>query len=97
MHTAQAAILATVPPVGRYVFFNLAANVTPATLRDSLSRLAPLVDGDHTLLAVGPQLVAALGATVPGLREFPAMTVVSCCIAARPSKRRWRLPSTCCK
>ncbi|MBP6535986.1 MAG: Dyp-type peroxidase, partial [Xylophilus sp.] len=74
MHTAQAAILATVPPVGRYVFFNLAANVTPATLRDSLSRLAPLVDGDHTLLAVGPQLVAALGATVPGLREFPAMT-----------------------
>ena len=74
MHTAQAAILATVPPVGRYVFFNLAANATPATLRDSLSRLAPLVDGDHTLLAVGPQLVAALGATVPGLREFPAMT-----------------------
>jgi len=74
MHTAQAAILATVPPVGRYVFFNLAANATPATLRDSLSRLAPLVDGDHTLLAVGSQLVAALGATVPGLREFPAMT-----------------------
>ena len=74
MHTAQAAILATVPPIGRYVFFKLAANVAPATLRDSLSRLAPLVDGDHTLLAVGPQLVAALGATVPGLREFPAMT-----------------------
>lgn len=73
MNTAQAAILATVPLVGRYVFFNLAADATSAGLRDSLARLAPLVDGDHTLLAVGPQLVTALGATVPGLREFPAL------------------------
>ncbi len=72
-HTAQPAILATIPPVGRYVFFNLAPHTTPAALRDSLARLLPLVDGDRTLLAIGPSLVAALGAQVPGLREFPAL------------------------
>ena len=73
MTTSQAAILAPVPPVGRYILFTLATDATPATLRESLARLKPLVDGEHTLLALGPQLVQALGAEVPGLREFPAL------------------------
>ena len=73
MTTSQAAILAPVPPVGRYILFTLAADATPAALRESLTRLQPLVDGEHTLLALGPQLVKALGAEVPGLREFPAL------------------------
>lgn len=73
MNTAQAAILESVPPVGRYVFFSLAPDATPAALRESLGRVQPLVDGRTVLLAVGPQLVAALGAQLPALREFPAM------------------------
>ena len=73
MKTAQSAILATIPPVGRYVFFALTTGTTPDALRESLARLTPLVDGEQVLLAIGPQLVAALGAQVPGLREFPAM------------------------
>jgi putative iron-dependent peroxidase len=70
---AQAAILAPLPPVGRYLLFTLADDASPASLRHSLARLQPLVDGTHTLLALGPQLVQALGASVPGLREFPAL------------------------
>ena len=73
MTTAQAAILAPLPPVGRYLLFTLADDASPASLRHSLARLQPLVDGTHTLLALGPQLVQALGASVPGLREFPAL------------------------
>ena len=73
MKTAQPAILATIPPVGRYVFFALTTGATPDALRESLARLTPLVDGEQVLLAIGPQLVATLGAQVPGLREFPAM------------------------
>ena len=73
MTTSQAAILAPVPPVGRYILFTLATDATPAALRESLARLQPLVDGEHTLLALGSQLVKALGAEVPGLREFPAL------------------------
>ena len=69
----QAAILEPLPAVGRYLLFTLAEGASAASLRQSLQRLLPLVDGRHTLLALGPQLVQALGAQVPGLREFPAL------------------------
>ena len=107
MTTSQAAILAPVPPVGRYILFTLATDATPATLRESLARLKPLVDGEHTLLALGPQLVQALGAEVPGLREFPALKGpgvdvpssvatrrATCCCRPVPSKEPWRLRCT---
>jgi putative iron-dependent peroxidase len=47
----------------------------PAQARAVLTALAPLVDGDAAALGLGSQLVCALGQTVPGLREFPALTV----------------------
>ncbi len=76
MNTAQNAILSAIPTVGRYLLFTLAPDATPAALRRSLAQLQqpqPLVDGQRVLLAVGPQLVDALGAQVPGLRELPAL------------------------
>ena len=71
MKNQQPAILLPLPAVGRYLLFSLAQ---PGVVREALSRLAPLGDGDAVLVAIGPQLVAALGASVPGLREFPAMS-----------------------
>jgi putative iron-dependent peroxidase len=71
MNNQQPAILLPVPAVGRYLFFALAQ---PGLAREALKRLVPLGDGDAVLVATGPQLVAALGATVPGLREFPVMS-----------------------
>lgn len=85
MTTAQTAILAPLPPVGRYILFALASDATLATLRESLARLKPLVDGDHALLALGPQLVKALGAEVPGLREFPALKGPGVDVPATPT------------
>ena len=65
-----------VPAIGRYVFFSLSADAQgdPAVLRQSLQRLAALVDGKRVVAALGVELVQALGAQVPGLRPFPELT-----------------------
>ncbi len=70
MNLAQSGLLSPVPSQGRYLFFSLAdAAAAPACLR----ALAASVDGERVVAGVGPQLVDALGATVPGLREFPTL------------------------
>lgn len=68
---AQPGILAPVPRVGRYLFFTLAPE--PRPLADALLRFAPLVDGVAVVAGLGLACVAAVGAAVPGLREFPIL------------------------
>jgi putative iron-dependent peroxidase len=72
MLNAQPGILQPVPAAGRHLFFTLPR---PAEARAALTVLAPLTDGDTAVAGLGPQLVQALGQTVPGLREFPALAV----------------------
>jgi porphyrinogen peroxidase len=68
----QPGILEEVPAVARYVFFDLAREgAGAAAIRESLKRLSPLANGSAVVVGVGPSLVAALGAQVPGLHEFP--------------------------
>jgi putative iron-dependent peroxidase len=69
---AQPGILQPVPAAGRHLFFALAQ---PAQARAALTALAALADGDAAVVGLGPQGLQALGQTVPGLREFPALTV----------------------
>ena len=70
MTSAQPGILGPLPRLGRYLFFSI-ARTDP--LRDSLSRLASLANGDAVVVAFGPECVAALEAQIPGLRPFPAL------------------------
>jgi len=70
----QPGILDGVPPVARYVLFNLASGVDAAAIKEALSRLAPLVDGSDVVVGVGPSLVKALGADIPNLHEFPDLS-----------------------
>ena len=65
---AQPGILQPVPAAGRHLFFTLAQ---PDQARAALAALAALADGDAAVVGLGPQLARAL----PGLREFPALTV----------------------
>lgn len=58
------------PAVARYVTFNAVADADRAALGAALQRLAQAADGQAIVVGVGPSLVAALGASVPGLREF---------------------------
>lgn len=81
-HAAQSGILAPVPRVGRYLFFVLAD--APQTVGAALTRLAPLVDGQSLVLGLGLDCVAALGATVPGLRAFPDLGAAPVSVPATP-------------
>ena len=75
---AQPGILQPVPAAGRHLLFTLAQpiqSVQPAQARAALAAFAPLADGDAVVTGLGPQLIRALGQAVPGLREFPALTV----------------------
>ena len=70
----QPGIMESVPAVARYVVFSLADKATGAQdIKDALSRLSPLANGSDVVVGFGPSLVAALGAEIPGLHEFPAM------------------------
>lgn len=80
---AQPGILAPVPRVGRYLFFTLAAE--PRPLADVLARFAPLVDGAAIVAGLGLACVSALGATVPGLKEFPDLDGAEVAIPATPA------------
>lgn len=81
MSTSQPGILAPLPLHGRYLTFTIA---DPARLSDCLRACAQHIDGDHAVLGLGPQLVQALGATVPGLREFQARTAGTIPIPVTP-------------
>lgn len=83
MLSCQSAVLQDVPVVGRYVFFSV-ANPNPALLRDGLKRLADQVDGAQVLVGLGLPLVQALGVTVPGLRDFQALTGAGVAVPATP-------------
>jgi putative iron-dependent peroxidase len=71
---AQPGILQPVPAAGRHLWFAL---VQPAQARAALTAFTPLIGGDAAVVGLGLPLVQALGATMPGLREFPALTVAS--------------------
>lgn len=62
------------PAVARYVTFNAVADADRAALGAALQRLAQAADGQSIVVGIGPSLVAALGASVPGLREFPHLS-----------------------
>jgi porphyrinogen peroxidase len=71
MRTSQPAILSPVPAHARYLTFNARAG---AAIKPILADLAarPLEDG--VVIGFGPGLIQGRGATVDGLRPFPAIS-----------------------
>jgi porphyrinogen peroxidase len=71
----QPGILEPVPFVARHVLFKLAdPSVDAQAIKDALLRLSPLANGSDVVVGIGPSLVSALGAQVPGLHEFPDLS-----------------------
>src|SRR5512147_2069426 len=68
MHSIQPGILAPVPPVARYLTFELAADGAA----DALLRLAAATDGVSQVVGVGRSTALAVGREVPALRYFPS-------------------------
>jgi putative iron-dependent peroxidase len=65
----QPGILERIPPVGRYVQFDLAKGTDP---RDGLRALKKLADGDSFVIGIGGTLAAALGKPIAGLHDIPS-------------------------
>lgn len=87
MSLVQNAVLADVPPVGCYVFFDLTSREA-AQVRQSLARLAALPElagGQQLLVGVGSELVQVLGAQVPGLHNFETITGAGVSVPGTPS------------
>jgi len=71
----QPGIFEGVPAVARYALFTLTdPSVDVQAIKEALKRLSPLANGSDVVLGIGPSLVAALGAQVPGLHEFPDLS-----------------------
>lgn len=87
MSLAQNAVLAEVPPVGRYVFFTL-SSADAAPVRQCLVHLseqAELEGGQQVLVGLGSELVQVLGAQVPGLRTFEALSGAGVSVPSTPA------------
>jgi porphyrinogen peroxidase len=81
----QPGILESVPPVARFVVFRLAdTGADAAAVKDAMCRLSPLANGSDLVLGIGPSLVQALGAEVPGLHEFAGLSGPGVKVPATP-------------
>jgi putative iron-dependent peroxidase len=63
-------VLRIPPVVGAFFTFDLRVG---ADARPALGRLRDVLSPEHGIVGLGEPLVKALGATVPGLRPFPAV------------------------
>lgn len=70
MSAPQNAILAPLPPLARYAFFDLRGDADPAA---ALVRLAALADGERLAVGLGEPLLLALGRSLPGMKPHPAL------------------------
>jgi putative iron-dependent peroxidase len=77
----QAGILAPVPRAARYLAFSV---TKPRHVRDALSSLASIADGDEVVVGIGARLAGQLGVTMPGLRPFPLLRGAKVNVPATP-------------
>lgn len=81
MTDVQPGILASVPPLARYVFF---VRTPGADSRAALRELSGLADGSRTVVGLGRSLVLALGGDIEGLKTFPCDNEGRLEVAATP-------------
>ena len=68
MHHVQTGILEDVPAHSRYLTFSIDPD---GDLQQALTNLADFADGRAIVVGIGKQIVDVLGASVPGLTDFP--------------------------
>jgi putative iron-dependent peroxidase len=78
----QPGILAPLTRAARHLTFDLRPGADP---RAGLQRLAVRADGDSVVVGIGASLAAALGATIDGLRPFPAICGTGFDVPATPA------------
>ncbi len=71
MSTPQAGILLPLPPLARYLAFNLEPGTDVAA---GLAALQGIIDGERTVAGIGLAPLGALGRKVAGLKPFPPLS-----------------------
>lgn len=79
MSVVQLAILAPVPRAARYLRFRLREDAEPAR------SLLGLSADPERVIGIGPTTISRIGATIPGLREFPALAGVGIGVPSTPA------------
>ena len=82
MTTPQPGILAPVPPLARYVSYNLLPGADP---RKSLRALRDNADGNSTVVGLGLSLVSQLEISIDELRVFPEFSVFGLDVPSTPA------------
>ena len=82
MTSIQPGILAPVPPVARYLAFQLAPGGDAGR---ALAGLASRVDPALTVVGVGRSMALALGRDLPGLRDFPGRAAAGIDLPSTPA------------
>lgn len=82
MSSCQPGILTPIPPLARYVTYNLLPGADP---RKSLRALRDLVDGNHTVAGFGLSLVSQLECSIDELRVFPEFSGFGLDIPSTPA------------
>lgn len=80
--TVQDGILAPVPTQGRYLTFSAHAKVAP---QRHLQAFARLIDGADCVAGIGQSTLAACGASIPGMREFPSFSGKGFAVPSTPA------------
>ena len=82
MANSQSGILAPIPPLARYVTYNLLPGTNP---RKTLAALSAHSDGNKTVAGLGFSLVSALQCGIDELRTFPEFSGYGIDIPSTPA------------
>ncbi|MDP1776219.1 MAG: Dyp-type peroxidase, partial [Moraxellaceae bacterium] len=73
MSEAQSGILAALPPQARYLLLQLKASVDTEALKQVLTQLQTMANGDELVVGFGLPIFAVLGQQLPGLTTGPVI------------------------
>ena len=81
----QPGILAPVPRAARYLAFSVAQPARAEHIKDALSALSSIADGEEIVVGVSAQLAEQFDANIDGLRSFPRFPGAKVKIPATPT------------
>ncbi len=81
METVQLGILASLPPLSRFLTFSLSST---DEIRNSIREISTMVDGENLVIGLGLSTVRALGKNIEGLKLFPAISTKGIDIPSTP-------------
>lgn len=81
MNACQKGILSQETKLARYMFFNVS---DISSIKSCLSQLTGVIDGELTVVGLGPSLIAALNGNIPGLQNLSFQSAMGIDVPSTP-------------